>query len=70
MRESLDLRSSIPCTVGFDGFYANLGIIREEDEHLIGRIVVVSHQHHQITSCRSSFTGQKTIYRGFPANVI
>jgi len=54
----MHLSCSIPCAVGFDRFYADLGIVREEDEHLVGRIIVVCHQNHQVTSCWSSFATQ------------
>ena len=38
-----------PCTICLDGLDANLGIVGEEDEHLVRRVVVVGHQNNQVT---------------------
>merc|ERR1719300_383363 len=43
-------------TICFYCFNANFGIIWKENKHLIGRIIIVSHQHNKITSCWSPFT--------------
>lgn len=34
-------------TVSLDGFNSDLGFVREEDEHLIGGVVIVSHEDRQ-----------------------
>ena len=46
-----------PGTVRLDGLDADLGVVREEDEHLICGIIIVSHRHYQVTSGWSSLAG-------------
>ena len=41
-----------PGAVGLDGLDPNLGVIREEHKHLVGRVIVVGHQNNQVASER------------------
>ena len=42
--------------IGLDGFDADLGFIRKEHKHLICRVVIVRHQHNEVTPRWPPFT--------------
>ena len=40
----------------FDGFYSDLGVLWEENKHLICGVVVMGHQNREVRPIRSTFT--------------